>query len=47
MYLTAIGSPIVVLSSREAITDLLEKKNSVYSDRPVIPMAGELYVRPL
>ncbi|KZT66841.1 cytochrome P450 [Daedalea quercina L-15889] len=42
MYISVVGSPIIVLSSREAITDLLEKKNLIYSDRPVIPMAGEL-----
>ncbi|KAH9925322.1 cytochrome P450 [Fomitopsis serialis] len=42
MHVHVISSSIIVLSSREAISDLLEKKNAMYSDRPVIPMAGEL-----
>ena len=42
MHLSVIGKPMIVLSSREAISDLLEKKNAIYSDRPVVPMAGEL-----
>ncbi|KZT66840.1 cytochrome P450 [Daedalea quercina L-15889] len=42
MYLSIIGSPVIVLSSREAVIDLLEKKSLIYSDRPVAPMAGEL-----
>ncbi|KAH9925317.1 cytochrome P450 [Fomitopsis serialis] len=42
MHLSVIGSSFIVLSSREAIFDLLNKKNLIYSDRPVIPMAGEL-----
>ncbi|KAH9830993.1 cytochrome P450, partial [Rhodofomes roseus] len=41
MHLSVIGSSFIVLSSRQAISDLLDK-NLIYSDRPVIPMAGEL-----
>lgn len=44
MHLSVVGTSFIVLSSREAIIDLLEKKSTMYSDRPVIPMAGELYV---
>ncbi|EPT01646.1 hypothetical protein FOMPIDRAFT_124761 [Fomitopsis schrenkii] len=42
MSLSAMGSSIVVLSSREAISDLLEKRGATYSDRPLAIMAGEL-----
>lgn len=44
MHLSVVGNPIIILSSREAIIDLLEKKSIMYSDRPVVPMAGQLYV---
>ena len=42
MYLSAMGGSIIVLSSRETISDLLDKKSTLYSDRPLAPMAGEL-----
>ena len=42
MYLSTLGTPMVVLSSREAISDLLDKRSATYSDRPLAPMAGEL-----
>ena len=41
IHLSVIGKPMIVLSNREAISDLLEKK-AIYSERPVVPMAGEL-----
>ena len=31
-----------MLNSLEAAVDLFDKKNAIYSDRPVTPMAGEL-----
>ena len=42
MHVSVMGQPIIVLSNSEVISDLLEKKSAVYSDRPVAPMAGEL-----
>lgn len=39
---SVFGQRIVVLSTLETATDLLEKKSAVYSDRPYMPMAGEL-----
>jgi len=42
MHVSIISSSIIVLSSREAIFDLLEKRSLMYSGRPVVPMAGEL-----
>ena len=44
MHLSVLGSSFIVLSSREVVVDLLEKRSTMYSDRPVIPMAGELWV---
>lgn len=42
MHLSALGTSIIVLSSPRAVADLLDKKSSIYSDRPRLPMAGEL-----
>jgi hypothetical protein len=36
------GQEFIILNSTEAATDLLEKRSSIYSDRPVMPMGGEL-----
>lgn len=33
LYLRVMGNDMVVLSSHEAISDLLEKRSSIYSDR--------------
>ena len=33
LYLRLMGNDVVVLNSGEAITDLLEKRSSIYSDR--------------
>ncbi|EPT01788.1 CyP450 monooxygenase [Fomitopsis schrenkii] len=41
MYLSSMGSSIIVLSSLEVISDLFDKKSAMYSDRPLAPMAGE------
>ncbi|TFY68081.1 hypothetical protein EVJ58_g1234 [Rhodofomes roseus] len=42
MHLSALGSSIILLTSRQAISDLLEKRGHIYSDRPVLPMASGL-----
>ncbi|KAH9831002.1 cytochrome P450 [Rhodofomes roseus] len=42
IHVSALQCSFIILSSREAITDLLEKRGAIYSDRPIIPMAGEL-----
>ena len=34
VYLSALGRPIVVLSSEEVARDLLDKRGTNYSDRP-------------
>ncbi|KAF9456686.1 cytochrome P450 [Collybia nuda] len=42
IHVSIFGRPIIILNSRKAISDLLEAKSGIYSDRPVLPMAGEL-----
>ena len=39
--LNVLGKPLVVLNSREAISDLLEKRGSIYSDRPELPLLNK------
>ena len=40
--LNVLGNKILVLNSQKAINDLLDKRGSVYSDRPVFVAVGEL-----
>jgi hypothetical protein len=42
-YVEAPGTRIVVLSSAAVINDLLERRSTIYSDRPWTVMAVELY----
>lgn len=42
VYLEVFGQPIVMLNSQAAL-DLLEKRGSIYSDRPHMAMASDLY----
>ncbi|KAJ7458888.1 cytochrome P450 [Mycena latifolia] len=42
IHLDVAGTSIVVLSSVEAVKDLFDKRSSLYSDRPRLPMAVEL-----
>ncbi|KAJ7055701.1 cytochrome P450 [Mycena amicta] len=42
IHLDIAGSSIIVLSSPQATTDLLEKRSTLYSDRPRLPMVNEL-----
>ncbi|KAI9001294.1 cytochrome P450 [Trametes punicea] len=39
---TFIGQPYVILNSAKHAVELLEKKSSIYSSRPIIPVGGEL-----
>ncbi|KAJ7286148.1 cytochrome P450 [Mycena rebaudengoi] len=39
---TVFGQPLIVLNSVKAATDLLNNRSSLYSDRPVFQMSGEL-----
>ncbi|CCM03828.1 uncharacterized protein FIBRA_05977 [Fibroporia radiculosa] len=40
MYLSVFGRPMVVLTSPDAISDLLEKRGTIYADRPKLTMSG-------
>ncbi|KAG1780854.1 cytochrome P450 [Suillus placidus] len=42
VYAEALGNSILILNTIESVTDLLVKKPSIYSDRPIFTMAGEL-----
>ncbi|KAJ2933474.1 hypothetical protein H1R20_g3643, partial [Candolleomyces eurysporus] len=39
---TVLGQPLIILSSAKAAFEMLDKKSSIYSDRPVLQMGGEL-----
>ncbi|KAI0753465.1 cytochrome P450 [Daedaleopsis nitida] len=38
VYLTMLGTPVIVLNSVEAVNDLFESRSGIYSDRPVLPL---------
>lgn len=42
MHLNIAGQSIVVLDTAEAATELLERRSSLYSGRPYMPMITEL-----
>ncbi|KAJ7654696.1 cytochrome P450 [Mycena polygramma] len=42
IHLNVAGTSIIVLNSVEVANDLLDKRSSIYSDRPRLPMANEL-----
>jgi hypothetical protein len=46
VYANVCGNDMVFLNSAEVALDLLEKRSSIYSDRPRLPMLYELYVIP-
>ncbi|KAK7449253.1 hypothetical protein VKT23_013398 [Stygiomarasmius scandens] len=41
-YLTVLGKHIIVLNDPKYATEMLDKKSRIYSDRPVLVMAGQL-----
>ncbi|KAJ7146856.1 cytochrome P450 [Mycena epipterygia] len=42
IHLNFAGTSVIVLSSLEAAEELLEKRSSIYSDRPNLPMLNDL-----
>lgn len=42
IYLNAFGTSILSISSFQTATELLDKKNAIYSDRPRLPNLKEL-----
>ena len=43
-YLHVLGQGLVFLNTPEVAFDLLDKRGAIYSDKPRLVMAGELYV---
>jgi hypothetical protein len=41
-HVNVLGQHIFVLNSAKTAVDMLDKKSSIYSDRPIVPMSGEL-----
>ncbi len=39
---TVLGQPLIILNSAQMCKEMLDKKSAIYSDRPVLQMAGEL-----
>jgi hypothetical protein len=39
---TVLGRCLIILNSSKIAVDMLDKKSAKYSDRPVMPMGGEL-----
>ncbi len=39
---TVLGQPLIILNSAKVAVEILDKKNAIYSDRPVLHMGGEL-----
>lgn len=44
VHVSALGRHLIILNSHEAAIELLEKRSSIYSERPILPMAGEMSV---
>lgn len=42
MSVSLLGRPVVVLNSFRLASEMLEKKSSIYSDRPTFVVAGEM-----
>jgi len=45
LYLRAVGIDFIILNSLEAVTDLLDKRSSIYSSRLVHPWFLECSTR--
>ncbi|KAG1892828.1 cytochrome P450 [Suillus subluteus] len=41
-HIEVLGQHIVVLNSVETAVDMLDSKSAIYSDRPILPVGGEL-----
>lgn len=44
MLVTLPGGPMIVLNTLKATKDLLDKRGSIYSDRPRMVLHMEMYV---
>ena len=39
---TILGKPMIIISSAKVVEDLLEKRSTIYSNRPVFTCVGEI-----
>ena len=44
VHIKIFGQPLVILNSLKAARDLLDKRSSIYSDRPRFVLLAELWV---
>lgn len=44
VYLDVIGQPLVILSSMQAVEDLVVRESSIFSARPILTMVSDLYM---
>ena len=42
IWLNAVGQPMLVLNNHKIATDLLDRRASIYTDRPPFIVAGEI-----
>ena len=42
MHVRALGQSIIILNDAQHAFDMLDKRSSLYSDRPIVMMAGQL-----
>ena len=42
MHVKALGQSIIILNDFQHAFDMLDKRSSLYSDRPIVMMAGQL-----
>jgi hypothetical protein len=42
VYANVAGQPLIILSDTEVANEMLDRKGAIYSDRPILHMAGEL-----
>ena len=42
IYVNALGQEMIVLNSSKAAVDILDKRSTNYSDRPIVMMGGEI-----
>jgi hypothetical protein len=42
LFVSVFGRSIIIINSVKTATEMLDEKSSIYSDRPVLQMGGEL-----
>lgn len=42
VYVSALGTPMIIVSSPKALFELGDKRGGIYNNRPQLPMSGEM-----